>query len=106
MKQYQGLFILNMAGREEGLNEVVDRLAADINAAGGKVEKVQKLDKRLFARLAPKRLSGGHYVNVVFEAGPTVVASLQEKFQGQSEVLRVLFTEGAGPEVKEEVAAA
>ena len=30
VNKYEGLFILNLAGKEEGLNEVVERLQADL----------------------------------------------------------------------------
>ena len=38
MKRYEGLFVLNTAGKEEGVKEAIDRVTNEITAAGGKVE--------------------------------------------------------------------
>ena len=63
MKRYEGLFILNTAGREENVKELIDGVTTEITSAGGKIETVQKLDKRPFARVADKRHASGFYVN-------------------------------------------
>jgi hypothetical protein len=55
VKRYEGLFILNTAGKEEGVKDVIDHISADITAAGGKVDTVQKMDKRPFARVASRK---------------------------------------------------
>jgi ribosomal protein S6 len=93
MKRYEGLFILNLAGKEEGLKEAVDRVAAEIAAVGGKLETIQKMDKKAFARVADRRVNSGHYVNVIFEAGATTINQLHTRFAHSEEVYRVLFTE-------------
>lgn len=95
MKRYEGLFILNTAGKEEGVQDIIDVIRNDITAAGGKVETVQKMDKRSFARIADKRFQSGFYVNVIFEAGNGAVAQLRQKFALNQDVFRVLFTEAA-----------
>jgi ribosomal protein S6 len=95
VKRYEGLFILNLAGKEEGIKEVVDRVSADIDAAGGKVETVQKMDKKAFARVADRRISAGHYVNVIFAAGPKTINLLQTRFAHAEDIHRVLFTEAS-----------
>ncbi len=98
MKKYEGLFILNLAGREEGVKDALDKISNDITAVGGKVETVQKMDKKAFARVADKRHSSGFYANVIFDATPAVVAQLQNKFTLNTDVFRVLFTQV--PELK------
>ena len=55
MKRYEGLFILNTTGKEEGIKDIIDAIEADITAAGGKVETVQKMDKRPFFPALPTR---------------------------------------------------
>ena len=52
MKRYEGLFILNTAAKEEGIKDVIDKISAEITSAGGKVETVQKMDKKSFTRIA------------------------------------------------------
>ncbi len=104
MKRYEGLFILNTSGKEEGIKDTLDKVSEEITALGGKVETVQKMDKRPFARVADKRFQSGFYTNVIFEAGPATVAQLRHKFALNQDVFRVLFTEA--PAVAEAEAAA
>ncbi len=92
MNKYEGLFILDTAGKEEGIKDVIDKIEADIVAAGGKVETVQKMEKRPFARVRDKRHSAGYYVNVIFQGSPTLVAQLRTKFALSQDVYRAVFT--------------
>jgi len=54
VKRYEGLFILNSAGKEETLKDTIDKISSEISAAGGKVETVQKMDKKQFSRVGPQ----------------------------------------------------
>ena len=92
MKRYEGLFILNISGKEEGVKDTLDKVSADITAAGGKVETVQKMDKKSFVRIADKKFTSGFYANVIFNGTPALVEQLQSKFALNEEVFRVLFT--------------
>ena len=97
MKRYEGLFILNTAGKEEGLKDTIDKISAEITTAGGKVETVQKMDKRNFSRVADKKYSSGYYVNVIFSSEPSLIAQLRSRFTLNEEVFRVLFTTAPPP---------
>lgn len=92
MKKYEGLFILDTAGREEGIKDAIDKISAEITSAGGKVETVQKMDKKNFTRVADKRHTSGFYVNVIFEGAPETVKTLRQKFASNTDVFRVMFT--------------
>lgn len=92
MKRYEGLFILDTAGKEEGVKDVIDKLSAEITAAGGKIETVQKMDKRPFARVVDKKKPGGFYVNVIFEGSAATLDQLQKKLAMNPDVMRVLFS--------------
>jgi ribosomal protein S6 len=95
VKRYEGLFILNLAGKEDGLKEAVDRVSAEIAAVGGKLETVQKMDKKAFARVADRRVNSGHYVNVIFEAKPSAILELQNRIRHSEEIFRVLVTDAS-----------
>lgn len=97
MKRYEGLFILNTAGKEEGVTDIIEKVRSEIGAAGGKVETVQKMDKRPFARVADKKHSSGFYLNVIFEAPPSALAPLRGKFASNGDVFRVSFTNMPAP---------
>jgi ribosomal protein S6 len=97
MKRYEGLFILETAGKEEGIKDAIDKISSEITTAGGKVETVQKMDKKNFSRIADKKHTSGFYVNVIFESEPGAIAQLKQRFALNEEVFRVMFT--AAPEV-------
>jgi ribosomal protein S6 len=92
MKKYEGLFILNLSGKEDAAKDVLDKISNEIVHAGGKVETVQKMDRKAFARVADKRHSAGFYANVIFAGTPNIVSQLQKKFSLNEEIFRVLFT--------------
>jgi ribosomal protein S6 len=97
MKRYEGLFILNLSGKEEGVKDALDKISTDIAAAGGNVETVQKMDKKAFARIADKKHGAGFYANVIFAGPPAIIKQLHAKFSLNDEVFRVLFTESPEP---------
>ena|SRR5436309_1162241 len=97
MKRYEGLFILETAGKEEGIKDAIDKISAEITTAGGKVETVQKMDKKNFSRVADKKHNSGFYVNVIFESEPTAITQLKQRFALNEEVFRVMFTNAAAP---------
>src|SRR5579862_1534904 len=97
MKRYEGLFILETAGKEEGIKDAIDKISAEITAAGGKVETVQKMDKKNFTRVADKKHTAGFYVNIIFETDPGALNQLKHKFALNEEVFRVMFTTAPEP---------
>src|SRR3569833_2928215 len=97
MKRYEGLFILESAGKEEGIKDAIDKISAEITTAGGKVETVQKMDKKNFSRIADKKHTSGFYVNVIFETEPSVIPQLKQRYALNEEEFRVLFTNAPEP---------
>ncbi len=106
MKRYEGLFILDTAGKEEGIKDTIDKISAEITALGGKVETVQKMDKKSFARVANKKYAAGFYVNVIFEGQPAMIDQLKKRFTMAQDVFRVLFTNAPAPKPTTTTAAA
>ena len=97
MKRYEGLFILNTAGKEEGVKEAIDKISAEFTSAGAKVETVQKMERKNFTRVADKKYTGGFYVNVIFTSPPAALAPLRSRFALNEEVFRVLISESPEP---------
>ena len=97
MKRYEGLFILNTSGKEEGVKDALDKISSEIVAAGGKVETVQKMERKAFSRVADKKHSAGFYANVIFTGTPTIIAQLRTKLALNEEVFRVLFSQSPEP---------
>ena len=100
MKRYEGLFILNIAGKDEGVAEMIEKIKKDIEGAGGSVETTQKMEKKAFSRVADKKSNAGYYLNVIFKCPPSALNELHRRFTAmKSDIFRVLFTES--PELKE-----
>ena len=97
MKRYEGLFILETAAKEEGLKDIIDKLSAEITSLGGKVETVQKMDKRNFSRVADKKHNSGYYVNVIFESEPSAIEQMKHRFATNADVFRTLFSIAPAP---------
>ena len=88
---------MNTAAKEESVKDMIDKLSTEITSAGGKVETVQKMDKRSFSRVANKKHNAGHYVNVIFTSPPATLPQLQSRFALNEDVFRVLFTNAPEP---------
>ncbi len=100
MKRYEGLFILDTAAKEEGIKDAIDKISAEITNLGGKIETVQKMDKKSFSRVANKRHTAGFYVNIIFEGQPAMLTQLKHRFTMGDEVFRVLFTNAPAPKAE------
>ena len=98
MKRYEGLVILKHTVRDDQVKDVIDKVSSEISGAGGKVETVQKMDRRPFSRVADRKQPSGFYTNFIFEAPPQAVAQLRHKLATNDEIFRALFTEAAAPQ--------
>ena len=106
MKRYEGLFILNTAGKEETIKDMIEKITADVSATGAKVETVQKMDKKSFSRVADRKYSAGYYLNIIFEADAAILTALRHRFANNEDVFRVMFSNAPvviKAEAKEEV---
>jgi small subunit ribosomal protein S6 len=97
VKRYEGLFILDTAAKEEGIKDAIDKISAEITNLGGKIETVQKMDKKSFSRVANKRHTAGFYVNIIFEGQPAILDQLKHRYAMSDDVFRVLFTNAPAP---------
>ena len=88
---------METAGKEESIKDAIDKISAEITTAGGKVETVQKMDKRNFVRIADKKHNAGFYVNIIFESEPSAIDQMKHRFAGNEEVFRVMFTTAPAP---------
>jgi len=97
VKRYEGLFILETAAKEEGIKDAIDQISAEITNLGGKVETVQKMEKKNYSRVANKKHTAGFYVNIIFEGQPTLLDQLKHRFAAKEDIFRVLFTKAPAP---------
>ena len=88
---------MNTAGKEDSVKELIDKLTEEITSTGGKVETVQKMEKRQFSRVADKKFNSGFYVNFIFETAPENISQLNSKLALNEDVFRVMFSEAPAP---------
>ncbi len=86
-QRYEGLLVLNIKGKEDSAQKVIDRLEKDFGTEGAKVESVQKMDHRTFS-YAPGELDGGYFVNFVFSCEPAALDRIKARFKMDDEVYR------------------
>jgi len=92
LKKYEVLVILDTVGREDAEKDIIENIQKEIQQVGGKVETVQKMGQKPFARVTRKR-SAGTYVNFIFQAPPKAIAALDAKFHLDTDLFRWQFTE-------------
>ena len=85
--RYEGLLVLNVKGKEDSAQKIIERLEKDFSAEGAEVESVQKMDQRHFSYVAGK-LDSGYFVNFVFNAEPAALDRLKTKFKLDDDVYR------------------
>ena len=90
MNNYDGLFILDIQGKDEGLKEAIDVIEKEIETSGGKVNGTQKMDRKRFERNAGD-LDSGFYVNVQFSLSPDKLETLRSKLSLNEVVYRQFY---------------
>lgn len=90
MNHYDGLYILNLQGKDEGLKEAVDSIEKEVSTLGGKILGTQKMDKKRFERVAGE-LDSGFYVNVEFSLESEKLDTLWQKLKLNDKVYRQFY---------------
>jgi small subunit ribosomal protein S6 len=84
-KRYECLLAVDTRGQEDSVKEIIERLESEITKEGATVEQVQKMDKRPLA-YSPRHIDSAYYVNFIFEADPSLITKLRNKFKLDSMV--------------------
>ena len=89
MKQYyEAMFILDIQGKEEGVDAVLATIKQAIESLGGVFKSAQRLERRRFERIAVKKHDSGYYLGVTFELETGKLKELQEKFKFDNKIFR------------------
>src|SRR6478736_2557951 len=78
--RYECLLAVDTHGQEDSVKEIIERLEAEFAKEGATVEQVQKMDKRPLA-YSPRHIDSAYYVNFIFEAEPSLITKLRNKFK-------------------------
>jgi len=90
MKKYDALFILDIQGREENVNDMIEEIEKEIKGASGKVIGTKKMDRRKFESVAG-HLDSGYYLGVDFEMAPDKLEALRSKLSLNSKIYRQFY---------------
>ncbi|MCG3778989.1 MAG: 30S ribosomal protein S6 [Nitrospira sp.] len=90
VERYEALVILDLTGKPDGAKESSDAIEAMITAAGGKVDSVQKMDRKPFARVTNPQRQAGYYMNIAFDLKSSALSKLQKEVTARADVYRVL----------------
>ncbi|MBX7157912.1 MAG: 30S ribosomal protein S6 [Verrucomicrobiae bacterium] len=90
MKYYEALYILNVQGQDEAVSEAIEGIEKEIKNLEGKVEGVQKLERRKFER-GDSSLDSGFYVNVILQLAPEKLETLRSKLTLNPSVFRQMY---------------
>lgn len=89
-RKYKATFVIDTRGREESLDQLVDKVKSDIAAVHGEVLAVESLGQRDFARLSDGHMAAAPYVQVDFSGPGESPKNLRERLRLNPIVHRVL----------------
>jgi len=87
---YEATYILDIDGKEEGIEEMTGMLKKAIESLDGSVKNTRKMDHRKFERVAGK-LSAGYYLAVGFELDSGRITELENLFEHDARVYRQFY---------------
>ncbi|MDR2463565.1 MAG: 30S ribosomal protein S6 [Verrucomicrobiales bacterium] len=101
MKQYyEAMFILDIQGKEEGVDAVLTTIKQAIESLDGVFKGAQRLERRRFERVAVKKHDSGYYLGVTFELESGKLKELQEKFKFDEKIFRQSYLRSKPATVK------
>ena len=92
MKKYEGLFILNLSGKEDGAKDALDKISNEITTPAARSRRCRKWIARRLPASRTSATAPASMPTSFSPARPTIVAQLQKKFSLNEEIFRVLFT--------------
>jgi len=87
---YEATYILNIDGKEEGVEEMTNVLKKAIESFEGAVLHTRKMDHRSFERVAGK-LESGYYLNMAFELDSQQLKALEDHFKHDQRIFRQFY---------------
>jgi small subunit ribosomal protein S6 len=97
VNKYEAMMIFPEAFKDEALEEVMNRVKAEIEKIGGVVQNMTRLGRKPFARQLHKQ-QGGQYSVVGFAIDGDKIPSLHARFKLDEDIFRVQIVRA--PELK------
>ncbi len=90
-RKYLASFIVDNRGKEETVEQIIDGIKKVIAEIQGEVASVEDLGRKDFARVTDRKLTGAHYVQIVFSGPSDAPAHLREKLRLNNSVYRTFI---------------
>ncbi|PWM29287.1 MAG: 30S ribosomal protein S6 [Verrucomicrobia bacterium] len=90
MKKYTATFILDTRSYQDPVENLIERLKGVMESVGCKIENVENMGQRAFARTTDKKFPAGIYVRIKFEGPASANSQIKEKLRLDKTVNRVL----------------
>lgn len=94
MNKYEAMIIFPDALKDEALDAALEKVEAEIEKSGGKVDSKTRLGRRQFARPMDKQ-STGQYMVVNFRLDGGKLTALQGRFKLNEEIFRIQIVRAA-----------
>ena len=88
MNKYEAMIIFPDALKDEALDAALEKVEAEIEKSGGKVDSKTRMGRRQFARPMDKQNSG-QYMVVNFKLAGDKLTALQARFKLNEEIFRI-----------------
>ena len=90
MRNYTALFVIDPA-KEKSLQEIAERITGGITQNNGKINKEENWGKQRIPHAIKKRAEGIFY-KLDFSIDPSHIASLNNGYKLNADILRVMIT--------------
>ncbi len=80
-RKYQGMIVLKMQGQEESLEDSVNAVTKELEAAGAEMDQIDRLGRKEFAHENHAKQKAGYYIQYHFEAEPDSIKSMEEQLK-------------------------
>lgn len=90
-KKYKATFILDTRGYSEPVETLIEKIKGIIESADCKVESVENLGQKTFARTTDRGFPAGIYVDIAYEGPAAANSQIREKLRLDKAVNRIMI---------------
>ncbi|MCB1235347.1 MAG: 30S ribosomal protein S6 [Verrucomicrobiae bacterium] len=78
-RNYEGIIVLNLQGKEESLDDQIGGIGKELEAEGATLQQVERMGRKEFAYPNKNKLTHGYYVHYLFEAEPDAIGKMRTR---------------------------
>ncbi len=86
-RKYEGVYVLNMQGQEEGVEEMVGNITKELESSGATLDQIDRLGRKEFAHANHAKQNHGFYVQFQFEAEPSAIDGVEARLKLNEQVM-------------------